>query len=172
MAKRKKNYLPKRVGRLRIPKRVRRGVVGAAVSSAAGQAIIAALVLKAGSRLARRLGSREPARDGLTGSGFETPQSPKIAHQGEPSATRSPSRGPALNVKHAVGQAALAFILGLSHPARPAKARRRKPTASVRSEQARNGRDGAELGSTEISGQAHLGVQPGDLAPEAGDAEA
>ena len=34
--------------------------------------------------------------------------------------------GPRLNVSHALGQAALAFVLGLSHPKRPKKRRGRR----------------------------------------------
>src|SRR5688500_18274599 len=68
MAKRnKKDFLPKRVGRIKIPKRIRRGVVGAAIGSAAGQAVIAALILKAGSRLADRVAAAQDSWDETEG---------------------------------------------------------------------------------------------------------
>ena len=132
MAKRnKKDFLPKRVGRIKIPKRIRRGVLGAAIGSAAGQAVIAALILKAGAQLADRVGAAQhdwDEADELFGGSNPPaidPLEPDSASDG--SAPAPPARtGPRLNLKHALGQAALAFLVGLAHPKRPkGRARRR-----------------------------------------------
>ena len=137
MGKRKKNFLPKRVGRLKIPKRLRRGVVGAAIASPAGQAVIAALILQAGAHLLRQaVGARDGAASLETwldrGAGDFAGGSP-LGHEASAAPPRADGFGPAttarrgaqLNVKHALGQAALAFILGLSHaPGEPRRPKR------------------------------------------------
>ena len=122
MAKRKKDFLPKRVGRLRIPKPLRRGVFGAALGSTAGQVVIAALLLKAGSRLAARATGSRQAADSIDAG------VPFAAQSARAAAPAPPASGPRLNIKHALGQATLAFILGLSHPkSAPKGPRRAKP---------------------------------------------
>ena len=134
MAKRnKKNFLPKRVGRISIPKRIRRGVLGAAIGSAAGQAVIAALILKAGAQLADRVGAAQhdwDEADELFGP-TDPAATDAAGADGPPdgNAPAPPARtGPRLNLKHALGQAALAFLVGLAHPKRPKRRARRRPS--------------------------------------------
>jgi len=129
MAKRK-NYLPKRIGSVKVPKRLRRGLVGQALASPAGQAIIAALILKAAASTKHRLFGRRDDRLGaaelrrLAAASRAENAAPARA-DGAPAPT---SAGPSLNVKHALGQAALAFIVGLGQPREPApKPRRSAP---------------------------------------------
>ena len=167
MAKRKKDFLPKRVGRVKIPKRIRRGVLGAAIASGAGQAILAGLVLKAGEHIVRRAAASDHKSPetwiggpdaGHAPAGTEPPAAAP-RRNGVGPATTAP-RGATLNVKHALGQAALAFVLGLSHP--PAKARSGRPapkperlnglvgdagSASTEDAPRRDGREAEKLGA-------------------------
>ncbi len=145
MAKRnKKDFLPKRVGRIKIPKRIRRGVVGAAIGSAAGQAVIAALILNAGARLADRVAAAQDSWDeaeGLLGGADQSAGDPTAPDgQEAEGVTTAPARtGPRLNVKHALGQAALAFVVGLAYPKPPKRRSRRSPGHSAAANPGPNG---------------------------------
>lgn len=124
MAKRK-NYLPKRIGSVKVPKRLRRGVVGQALASPAGQAIIAALILKAAASTKDRLFGRRDDRPGAADLRSLAAASQPTSHQAAGVTATPEPAGPSLNVKHALGQAALAFIVGLGQPREPAPKPRR-----------------------------------------------
>lgn len=113
-----KNYLPKRIAGVKVPKSIRRGLLGEFLTSSAGQAIVAALILKAGQRLKDDLlpGAPTGGDQGGAANASATPNGTFHA------AAEAPlGRDNSLNVKHALAEAARAFLLGLSHPKAPTK---------------------------------------------------
>lgn len=118
---RKKNYLPKRIAGVKVPKSIRRGVLGAFLTSGASQAVVAALILKAGQHLRDDLmpGAHHEGAQATTGAAANESATPNGSFPA--AAEAPPGRDNSLNVKHALAEAARAFLLGLSHPKAPGK---------------------------------------------------
>ena len=142
--RKKKNYLPKRIAGVRVPKTVRRAPVGEFLTSAAGQAIIAALILRAGSRLAHDADAAHPVHALMSALGISEPAQSRDAgpspSRADPTADGAP-RHSSFNYKHALAEAARHFILGLSHPKGSGRERRQDAAA-----ERPNGDGGARAG--------------------------
>lgn len=139
MAKRKKNSLPKRIGGVKIPRSLRQGVLAEMLTSPAGQAIIAAVIMKMAARLAHQgAGPAHAVADGsvrFAAAGLQR-AGDGMAHAGSEAAEAAgaaagAARDVSLNFKHALAEAARHFILGLSHPKPPVKKSRKAQTADV-----------------------------------------
>jgi hypothetical protein len=137
---------------VKVPKSLRRGILGEFLTSGAGQALVAALIIKAAQRLSHEV-THTSQSAASAGNGAQPSWADHAAHAGNEAA--GAAHDATLNVKHALAQAARHFILGLSHPKTPKEHRPGSGAAYGSRRDAANGPVKADL-----SGPDELAVHP------------
>jgi len=113
MAKKSKSLLPKRIGKVKVAKSVRKGALGDFLTSKAGQALIAEAVMAAGALAAAKLKKNPKVRGAVAAAKVKTAKTAKAGHDAKAA------------ISYAVGEAVRSFSDALHrHPAD------RKPTAA------------------------------------------